>query len=122
MKTILIAEDDCDTANLYSMLLMTQGYIVLVTNSFRQAVEKAFTHKGVIDLLITDLHLGHELPAMLGKKVPKSTILITGKDPYPAKLYRGFDDYLIKPIYCCELLYKTVDNCLRLHDKVKRVA
>jgi len=25
MKTILIAEDDCDTANLYSMLLMTQG-------------------------------------------------------------------------------------------------
>ncbi len=119
MKTILIVDDCPDTLDLYSMVLMSKNHIILTALSVQQAVEIAYTKR--IDLLVTDLFLGDglgtELLHLLGKRLPKSVILVTGRDPYPAKRYQGFDDYLIKPVDC-DLLVKTVQNCLDLQRDV----
>ena len=120
MSVILVVEDATDTADMYSVVLMSKGHTVIVAESIAQAIEKAYTHKGTIDVLVTDLHLqdglGTEFPKLLGKRMPKSSVLITGRDPFPSTRYQGFDDYLIKPIDC-ENMCKTVQNCIDLHAK-----
>lgn len=119
MSTILIVDDCPDTLDLYSLLLMSKGYSVLVANSLQSAVELAYTNKRV-DLLIADLclgdGLGSELPYLMGKKAPRCHILITGQDPHPAQRFQGFHDYLIKPVDP-DNLFKTVQNCLALLEE-----
>ena len=118
MPTVLVVDDDRDTTDLYCMVLMSKGHIVLAAHSLQEAVEKAYTHKGAIDVLLTDLYLGDglgtELVHLLGKRVPRSAVLVTGKDPWPSQRHKGFEDYLIKPVDC-DLLCKTVQNCADLH-------
>lgn len=116
--TILVVDDDKDTTDLYSMVLMSKGHTVLVATSMQKALEIAYTHRGTIDVLLTDLYLGdgmgNQLLYLMGKKRPKSCILITGRDPWPSSRYSEFDDYLLKPVDC-DLLIKTVNNCIDLH-------
>ena len=119
MKTVLVVDDDVDTTDLYSIILMGAGYKVIVAHSIQKAVELAYTHR--VDVLLTDLYLGDglgsELPHLMGKRTPKSTVLITGRDPYPAKQHQGFDDYLLKPVDC-DLLCKTIGNAALLLEDV----
>lgn len=119
MATILVVDDDPDTVDLYSIVLMAKGHTVLTASSLQTAVQVGYRHKG-IDLLVTDLHLtdgkGDALANLMGKRAPKHTILVTGKDPFPSKQYQGFDDYLIKPVDP-DLLVKTVENCLKLSEE-----
>lgn len=120
MSTILVVDDCSDTSDMYSLILMSRGHTVLVATSLQKAVEVAYTYKGTIDLLLTDLFLGDgmgcELPYLLGKRMPKSAILITGKDPLPSSRYHGFDDYLIKPVPLDDMVC-TVESCIRLHKE-----
>lgn len=121
MSTILVVDDCRDTSDIYGLVLMSKGHTVLVATSVQKAVEIAYTHKGVIDLLLTDLFLGDglgtELPHLLGKRMPKSAILITGQDPLPSARYPGFDDYLVKPANLDDMVC-TVDSCIKLQQEV----
>jgi DNA-binding NtrC family response regulator len=125
MSTILVVDDCSDTSDLYGLVLMSRGHTVLVATSIQKAVEMAYTHKGAIDLLLTDLFLGDgmgcELPYLLGKRMPKSAILVTGKDPLPSSRYTGFDDYLIKPVDIDEMV-RTVESCIKLHQEQEQEA
>lgn len=120
MATILVVDDCPDTSDFFSLVLLSKGHVVFNAESVRDALEVAYTHKGTIDVLLTDLHLsdglGSELTHLLGKKAPKTKILVTGRDPYPAKRYDGFDDYLIKPVDIDNMV-KTVENCIILHTE-----
>jgi len=95
--------------------------MVFVCNSFQQAIHKVHTYNRLFDLMITDLYLGdgkgtdlmHMM--MMGNKCPKSVILITGSEFYPAKKNPGFDDYMAKPI-SLNTLYTTVRSCISLHN------
>lgn len=115
MGTILLVDDDQDTVDLYALVLMSKGHQVLCATSIPKAVELAYTKR--VDVLVTDLFLGDgmgtDIMRLLSKRAPKAGILITGRDPHPARRYPGFEDYLVKP---CEpgLLCKTVENCLAL--------
>jgi DNA-binding NtrC family response regulator len=124
MSTILVVDDCGDTSDLYSLVLMSRGHVVLVATSVQKAVEMAYTHKGKIDLLLTDLFLGDgmgcELPHLLGKRMPKASILITGRDPRPGARYQGFDDYLLKPADPDEMV-RTVESCIKLHQEEEAV-
>lgn len=115
MKTVLVVDDCPDTTDLYGIILMGKGYKVLSAQTIQKALELAYTHK--VDLLLTDLYLGdgmgNELAYLMGKRVPKSSILVTGREQMPSATYKGFDDYLLKPVEP-DLLCKTVDACLKL--------
>lgn len=117
MQTVLVVDDCKDTCDLFSIILMAKGYTVLLAHSLQQALEIAYTRK--IDALLTDLclgdGLGSELLSLMGKRLPKSLILITGRDSYPARRFSGFHDYLLKPVEP-DLLCKTVKNCLALQE------
>lgn len=116
MKTVLVVDDCKDTTDLYGIILMGKGYKVLSANTLQKALELAYTNK--VDVLLTDLYLGdgmgHELTYLMGKRVPKSSILVTGREEMPSATFKGFDDYLIKPVEP-ELLCKTVEACMNLH-------
>jgi DNA-binding NtrC family response regulator len=117
MKTVLVVDDCQDTTDLYGIILMGKGYKVLTANNMQKAVEHAYTNK--VDLLLTDLYLGDgmgsELAYLMGKRVPKSSILITGREEMPSAKFKDFDDYLLKPVDP-DTLCKTVDACLKLHQ------
>lgn len=121
MSTILVVDDCVDTSDCYSIILMSKGHTVLIATSIQKAVELAYTHKGTIDLLLTDLFLGDgmgsELPHLLGKKMPKASIMITGMEPRPGARHPGFDDYLLKPADPDEML-RTVESCIKMHQEV----
>lgn len=116
MKTVLVVDDCPDTTDLYGIILMGKGYKVLSAQSLQKALEIAYTHK--VDLLLTDLYLGDgmgsELRYLMGKRVPKSSILVTGREEMPSAKFKDFDDYLLKPVEP-DLLCKTVEACMNLH-------
>lgn len=118
MKTVLVVDDDPDTADLYSIVLMGKGLNVLTANSIPEALEKVYENK--VDLLLTDLYLkdglGSELPGLMRNRAPQSFILMTGRELNPWVRYPDFQDYLLKPINL-DTMYKTVMSCLNLEEQ-----
>ncbi len=114
MTTILVVDDDQDTADLFVYLLQTKGYTALCANSLKEALNMCTAH---IDLLITDLFLGDGLGSELLTRLMylPVTILITGGDDFPSMRYPGFDDYLVKPVDI-NLFLETVQSCLDLRE------
>ncbi len=104
--TILIAEDDSDSREMFQLLLELKGYHVVTAGDGQQALQLA--RKNLPDLVLIDL----ELPKLDGLSVtrtlklePRSknvrVIIISGHDPSKYRteaLAAGCDDYLLKPI------------------------
>jgi len=112
MTKILIAEDDMELRQLFSKVLMQNGYTVKGVSNGREALE---TLNGeFFDLIISDIMMpvmdGYEFVRLLrdlGGTTP--VMMITAKDAFDdMKLgfLSGTDDYMIKPINVNEMVLR----------------
>jgi len=82
-ETILLAEDEADLRGIVETMLRMQGYTVLTAKDGQDAVLLAQTHRGSIDLLLTDVMMprknGVEAAELIRKIRPNiSVIYMTG--------------------------------------------
>jgi len=56
-RTVLVVEDEPLLLSMNELVLRNNGYTVLSARCGREALQIAETHKGRIDLLLTDLHI-----------------------------------------------------------------
>lgn len=112
MFKILIAEDDRELRQLFSRVLVKNGYSVVGVSDGAEAlceIENQF-----FDIIISDIMMprvdGYELVRALrdsGNNTP--VLMITAKDAFDdmqAGFFSGSDDYMIKPINVNEMVLR----------------
>ena len=112
MFKILIAEDDKELCQLFSRVLMQNGYAVKGVSNGREALE--VMNGEFFDLIISDIMMpvmdGYEFVRLLrdlGNTTP--VMMITAKDAFDdMKLgfISGGDDYMVKPINVNEMVLR----------------
>ena len=112
MLKILIAEDDRELRQLFSHVLMKNGYTVKGVSNGKEALEA--TDNDYYDLIISDVMMpqmdGYEFVRELrdsGNTTP--VIMITAKDAFDDMrmgFLSGTDDYMIKPINVNEMVLR----------------
>lgn len=112
MLKILIAEDDFELRQLFSRVLIKNGYIVKGVGNGAEALEAL--KKSYYDLIISDIMMpimdGYELVRTLrdaGNLTP--ILMITAKDAFD-DMRQGFlsgtDDFMVKPINVNEMVLR----------------
>ena len=112
MFKILIAEDDRELRQLFSHILIKNGYYVKGVSNGKEALE--CLEQDYYDLIISDIMMpvmdGYELVHALrnaGNKIP--VMMITAKDAFD-DMHKGFvfgtDDYMVKPININEMVLR----------------
>lgn len=104
MFKILIAEDDSELRQLFSHVLIKNGYSVTGVCNGKEALDAL--DKGYYDLIISDIMMpemdGYELVSSLrtaGYSIP--VMMITAKDAFDDMrmgFVSGTDDYMVKPV------------------------
>ena len=118
MMKILIAEDDRELRQLFSHVLISNGYHVTGVSDGQQALDAM--DKDYFDLIISDIMMpvldGYALVRQLrqcGNNIP--ILMITARDAFD-DMRQGFlsgsDDYMIKPINVNEMVLR-VEALLR---------
>ena len=112
MLKILIAEDDRELRQLFSHVLMKNGYTVKGVSNGREALD-AMDHD-YYDLIISDIMMpvmdGYEFVRQLrdaGNTTP--VMMITAKDAFDDMrmgFLSGTDDYMVKPINVNEMVLR----------------
>lgn len=112
MLKILIAEDDRELRQLFSHVLMKNGYTVKGVSNGKEALEA--TDNDYYDLIMSDVMMpqmdGYEFVRELrdsGNTTP--VIMITAKDAFDDMrmgFLSGTDDYMIKPINVNEMVLR----------------
>lgn len=112
MLKILIAEDDRELRQLFSHVLMKNGYTVKGVSNGKEALE-AIDHD-YYDLIMSDIMMpvmdGYEFVSQLrssGNTTP--VIMITAKDAFDDMrigFLSGTDDYMVKPINVNEMVLR----------------
>jgi len=100
-KTILLADDDGQLREFLLLLLTRLGYNLIVAVDGKEALEKAHSFQGNIDLLLSDVDMpgmtGIELAIQLNRARPDTRILlISGLDSGMLVLNNGWQ-FLPKP-------------------------
>ncbi len=112
MFKILIAEDDRELRQLFSHILIKNGYYVKGVSNGKEALE--CLEQDYYDMIISDIMMpvmdGYELVHTLrnaGNKIP--VMMITAKDAFD-DMHKGFvfgtDDYMVKPININEMVLR----------------
>ena len=112
MFKILIAEDDRELRQLFSHILIKNGYSTKGVSNGKEALEAM--DNDYYDLIISDIMMpvmdGYELVRTLrssGNNTP--VMMITAKDAFD-DMHRGFtsgtDDYMVKPININEMVLR----------------
>lgn len=112
MFTILIAEDDKNTARLMEVVLTQNGYHTILTKDGVDALDAL--DKNHVDLILLDIMMpqmdGYEFTKILresGSQIP--ILMVTAKDN-PDDIHKGFltgtDDYMTKPVDEFEMLLR----------------
>ncbi len=112
MLKILIAEDDHELRQLFSHVLMKNGYTVKGVSNGKEALEAM--DEDYYDLVISDIMMpvmdGYEFVRLLresGNHV--SVLMITAKDAFD-DMRQGFvsgtDDYMVKPVNVNEMVLR----------------
>ncbi len=112
MLKILIAEDDCELRQLFSHVLIKNGYTVKGVSNGKEALDAMYG--GYFDLIISDVMMpvmdGYEFVRQLresGNSTP--VLMITAKDAFD-DMRRGFmsgtDDYMVKPVNVNEMVLR----------------
>ena len=112
MLKILIAEDDRELRQLFSHVLMKNGYTVKGVSNGKEALEAM--DNDYYDLIISDIMMpvmdGYELVRQLrdsGNTTP--VMMITAKDAFDDMrlgFLSGTDDYMVKPINVNEMVLR----------------
>ena len=109
---VLIAEDDFELRQLFTRVLMQNGYTVKGVSNGREAIEAVDGE--FFDIILSDIMMpvmnGYEFVRMLrslGNTTP--VMMITAKDAFDdmkAGFLSGTDDYMIKPINVNEMVLR----------------
>ena len=112
MFKILIAEDDSELRQLFSHVLIKNGYSVTGVCNGKEALDAL--DKGYYDLIISDIMMpemdGYELVSSLrtaGYSIP--VMMITAKDAFDDMrmgFVSGTDDYMVKPVNVHEMVLR----------------
>ena len=112
MFKILIAEDDSELRQLFSHVLIKNGYSVTGVCNGKGALDAL--DKGYYDLIISDIMMpemdGYELVSSLrtaGYSIP--VMMITAKDAFDDMrmgFVSGTDDYMVKPVNVNEMVLR----------------
>ena len=112
MFKVLIAEDDRDLRQLFSRVLIKNGYSVVGVSDGRKALDEM--ENGFFDIVISDIMMpvmdGYEFVRTLresGNLTP--VLMITAKDAFDdmqAGFYSGSDDYMVKPVNVNEMVLR----------------
>ena len=82
--SILIVEDDRILRRLMSALLQSEGYDILEAADGVDAIQAAKRYPGLIDLLVTDIHMpnmnGHDLSHWFRNKQPDIPIVVMSSE------------------------------------------
>ena len=104
-KTVLIIEDDANTADLVALYLRREGFQALTANNGAQGLALAERYRP--DLVILDLMLpkvdGWEVCRQLRQMSDVPVIMLTARDEEidrVAGLTLGADDYVVKRLHC----------------------
>ena len=112
MFKLLIVEDDCELRQLFSHVLVKNGYTVKGVSNGEEALDAM--DSDYYDLIISDIMMpvmdGYEFVSQLreaGNTIP--VLMITAKDAFD-DMRRGFlygtDDYMIKPVNVNEMVLR----------------
>ena len=112
MLKILIAEDDRELRQLFSHVLIRQGYAVTGVADGQQALDALDTD--YFDLIISDIMMpvmdGYELVRQLRESGSTTPVLmITARDAFDDMrlgFQSGTDDYMVKPINVNEMVLR----------------
>ena len=112
MFKILIAEDDSELRQLFSHVLIKNGYSVTGVCNGKEALDAL--DNGYYDLIISDIMMpemdGYELVSSLrtaGYSIP--VMMITAKDAFDDMrmgFVSGTDDYMVKPVNVNEMVLR----------------
>ena len=112
LMKVLIAEDDFELRQLFTRVLMQNGYTVKGVSNGREAIEAVDGE--FFDIILSDIMMpvmnGYEFVRMLrslGNTTP--VMMITAKDAFDdmkAGFLSGTDDYMIKPINVNEMVLR----------------
>ena len=112
MFKILIAEDDSELRQLFSHVLIKNGYSVTGVCNGKEALDAL--DKGYYDMIISDIMMpemdGYELVSSLrtaGYSIP--VMMITAKDAFDDMrmgFVSGTDDYMVKPVNVNEMVLR----------------
>ena len=112
MFKILIAEDDSELRQLFSHVLIKNGYSVTGVCNGKEALDAL--DKGYYDLIISDIMMpemdGYELVSSLrtaGYSIP--VMMITARDAFDDMrmgFVSGTDDYMVKPVNVNEMVLR----------------
>jgi DNA-binding NtrC family response regulator len=127
--TVLVVEDDSDTAELLRDALRKQGYRATAVSSARAALEALTTT--AIDVVVTDVLMdgmsGIDLCAEIHERYPDTmTLILTGAgslDVAVGAIRAGAYDFVSKPIKL-DVLLVAIERALehgRLQDEVRRL-
>ncbi len=116
--TILLVEDEPAIPKLIRRTLAGAGYELLVARDGDEALRVAGQHRGVIDLLLTDIVMpgmnGFELVKQIGRAHPETTVLfVSGYSRDSTSVRSGLRTagraFLLKPFTQDALLAKIKD-------------
>lgn len=108
-KTVLVVEDDENTASLIAVYLEREGFIPLTAGDGEQGLALAARHRPVLvilDLMIPKID-GWEVCRRLRRDSAVPVIMLTARDEETdrvAGLTLGADDYVVKPFSPRELM------------------
>ena len=112
MFKVLIAEDDLDLRQLFSHVLIKNGYSVVGVSNGQEALDEM--ENGFFDIVISDIMMpvmdGYELVRALreaGNYIP--VLMITARDAFDdmqTGFSSGTDDYMIKPVNVNEMVLR----------------
>lgn len=112
MFKILIAEDDAELRQLFSHVLIKNGYSVKGVSNGKEALDRL--DEGYFDLIISDIMMpeldGYSLVNQLrGAGINTPVLMITAKgdfDDMRKGYLSGTDDYMVKPINVNEMVLR----------------
>ncbi len=116
--TVMVVDDDEDSAVVLQVALERAGFEVTVARSMLDACAALATT--AVDVLVTDYSLGDgdavELITTLGARRPRVAVLVTGygsPEDRARSRAAGFDTHLLKPVSLDELVRAIRDKLVR---------
>ena len=111
MATVLVVDDDPLVLKMLALILKREGFSVLAAGGGLEAMLEWMSHRGEIDLLISDVEMpeidGPTLASLLLAENPALAVLFLSGYPDSAQL-NGCQRFelLLKPFSCSTLLTK----------------